>query len=49
VLPGTASRLERACPVAQSLFERYPFTVVSLDFIKSERGIIEDVESRRVY
>ncbi|MBE3065618.1 MAG: DEAD/DEAH box helicase, partial [Spirochaetes bacterium] len=37
VLPGTASRLERPCPVGQSLFERYPFTVVSLDFIKSER------------
>ena len=36
-LPGTASLLERPCPVGQSLFERYPFTVVSLDFIKSER------------
>jgi len=37
VLPGTAARLERTCPVGQSLFDRYPLTVVSLDFIKSER------------
>ena len=37
VLPGTAARLERQCAVGQSLFDRYPFTVVSLDFIKSDR------------
>ncbi len=37
VLPATASRLERSCRIGQSLFERYPHVVVSLDFIKSER------------
>lgn len=37
VTSGTASRLERGLPLAQSLFEAYPFTVVSLDYIKAER------------
>jgi superfamily II DNA or RNA helicase len=37
VLSGTAARLERDCRQNQSLFERYPFTVVSTDYIKSER------------
>ena len=37
VLSGTAARLERTCRQDQSLFERYPFTVVSTDYIKSER------------
>ncbi len=37
VLPGTAARLERTCAADESLFERYPHTVISLDFIKSER------------
>ena len=37
VLSGTAARLERDCRQDQSLFERYPFTVVSTDYIKSER------------
>ena len=37
VMPGTAARLERGGPVGQSLFDRIPFTVVSLDFVKSER------------
>ncbi|MCO5166638.1 MAG: DEAD/DEAH box helicase [Planctomycetes bacterium] len=37
VLPGTAARLERACAAGESLFERHPHTVISLDFIKSER------------
>ncbi|MCL5997765.1 MAG: DEAD/DEAH box helicase, partial [Chloroflexi bacterium] len=37
VLPGTAARLERECLLGQSLFEVHPFTVVSLDFIKSDR------------
>lgn len=35
VLSGTAARLERSSN--QSLFERYPYTVVSTDYIKSER------------
>src|SRR6266702_1448671 len=37
VLASTASRLERTCNPTQSLFERYPYTIVSTDFIKSER------------
>ena len=37
VLPGTASRLERHCRLNESLFDRYPFVIVSTDFIKSER------------
>lgn len=37
VLPGTATRLERGCRVGESLFERYPHVIVSLDFIKSDR------------
>jgi len=37
VLPSTAPRLERDLPLGESLFERYPFTVVSVDYIKSER------------
>jgi len=37
VLPSTVSRLERFCAVGQSLFEIYPYVVVSLDFIKSDR------------
>lgn len=37
VLASTASRLERQCRIGQSLFEMYPFTVVSLDYIKAER------------
>ncbi len=37
VLPGTAARLERGLSLGQSLFERHPFVVVSLDFIKTDR------------
>jgi superfamily II DNA or RNA helicase len=37
VLPSTVTRLERACAVNQSLFEVYPFVVVSTDFIKADR------------
>lgn len=33
----TANRLERGLPANQSVFEAYPFTVVSLDYIKSDR------------
>jgi superfamily II DNA or RNA helicase len=36
VLPSTAGRLERGCGLGESLFERYPHVVVSMDFIKSE-------------
>ncbi|MHB9149693.1 MAG: helicase-related protein [Thermoleophilia bacterium] len=37
VLPSTASALERRCRFDQSLFERYPYVVVSTEFIKAER------------
>lgn len=37
VLPGTATRLERHCRLGQSIFERYRYTIVSTDFIKSDR------------
>jgi len=37
VLSGTATRLERACRVGESLFDRFPFVIVSTDFIKSDR------------
>ena len=33
----TASRLERGLPAGRSLFEEFPVTVVSLDYIKSEK------------
>lgn len=36
VLAGTASSLERKLRTGESLFDRYPHTVVSLDFIKSD-------------
>jgi SNF2 family DNA or RNA helicase len=37
VLPSTASRLERHCRLGESIFDRYPFVIISTDFIKSER------------
>ncbi len=37
VLPSTVTRLERYCRLGQSLFERYPYVIVSTDFIKSDR------------
>jgi superfamily II DNA or RNA helicase len=35
VTAGSAARLERGLPVNESIFTVYPFTVVSLDYIKS--------------
>ena len=37
VTSGTAARLERGLPIAQTLFDAYPFTVVSLDYIKADK------------
>jgi superfamily II DNA or RNA helicase len=37
VRPGTAQKLDRGLPPGRSLFEVYPITVVSLDFIKAEK------------
>ncbi|WP_029011364.1 DEAD/DEAH box helicase [Azospirillum halopraeferens] len=37
VTSGTAARLERSLPLAQTLFDAHPHTVVSLDYIKAEK------------
>ena len=37
VTAATASRLERDLPPSQTLFDAFPFTVVSLDYIKADR------------
>ncbi len=37
VLPGTVRRLERECRGDQSIFDVHPITVVSIDYIKSDR------------
>lgn len=37
VLPSTVARLERGLGATQSIFEKFPITVVSLDFIKTEK------------
>jgi Helicase conserved C-terminal domain/SNF2-related domain len=41
VLPGTVPRLERNKRFDESVFERYPFLIVSTDFIKSDRRRFE--------
>lgn len=37
VRPGTAARLERGLQPGESIFDVHPFTVVSLDYIKSDK------------
>ena len=37
VLASTAARLERGLAIDESIFERYPNVIVSIDFIKSDR------------
>jgi superfamily II DNA or RNA helicase len=37
VTAASASRLERDMPTSQTLFDAYPYTVVSLDYIKADR------------
>jgi superfamily II DNA or RNA helicase len=37
VLPSTVRKLERGLRLGESVFDRHPFTIVSLDYIKSER------------
>lgn len=37
VLASTATPLERTCRFGESIFERYPFVIVSTDFIKADR------------
>ena len=41
VLPSTAARLERGLRLGESLFDRHPYVVVSLDYIKSDRHRLE--------
>ena len=41
VTASAAARLERDLPTSMSMFEAYPYTVVSLDFIKSERRFFD--------
>ena len=36
VLPSTAHRLSKNCRLGQSLFDLYPYVIVSMDFIKSD-------------
>lgn len=43
VLPSTARRLERGLRMDETLFDRHPHVVVSLDFIKSDRRRAEFV------
>ena len=37
ITAGSATRLERALPASQTLFDTHPFTVVSLDYIKADK------------
>lgn len=37
VLPSTVTRLENQCSAGESVFERFPITIVSLDYIKQEK------------
>lgn len=37
VTASNAARLERGLPIGDSIFQAHPFTVVSLDYIKSDR------------
>ncbi len=45
VRPGTVTALERDLPLDRSLFEEYPVTVVSIDFIKSDRRRAQFVQT----
>ena len=37
VLSSTAARLERGLPAGRSIFDEYPYVIVSTDFIKADR------------
>lgn len=41
ITASEAARLERDIPDTSSIFDAYPFTVVSMDFIKSERRFFD--------
>ena len=44
VRTGTAARLERNLLPGESIFEAYPYTIVSLDYIKSDRRYSDFVQ-----
>lgn len=46
VLPSTAARLGRGLLLDESLFDRYPYTVISTDFIKSPQRRQEFLTAR---
>lgn len=45
VLASTAAALERGCRTGETLFDHYPFTIVSTDFIKADRRRSEFLRS----
>lgn len=45
VLPSTVTRLERYTAAGQSLFDLYPFVIVSIDYIKASRRFDDFVRS----
>jgi len=45
VLPGTIRRLESNLSLGQTIFEVYPVTIVSVDFIKSSRCVTDFVRT----
>lgn len=45
VLSSTATRLERGLRLGESLFDHYPFVVISTDFIKTDRRREEFIRS----
>lgn len=45
VLPGTAGRLERHLRIGESLFDHYPYVVVSMDYIKADRRRAEFIRT----
>lgn len=45
VLSSTVSRLERGIGAGTSIFEAYPITIVSLDYIKSDRHRLEFIRA----
>ncbi|WP_298209000.1 helicase-related protein [Ferrimicrobium sp.] len=45
VLASTAAALERGCRTGETLFDRYPITIVSTDFIKADRRRSEFLRS----
>lgn len=45
VLPSTINRLERGLGAGTSLFEKYACTIVSLDFIKSDRHRLDFIRA----